>query len=114
MTNTGAGASVAVAASRAAEQKVIRALRDCAATEPDFAVELPRRGLSDAALRRLMRAGVVVQADEGRLWLDEQELEQWRAGRRSRVLLILLAVLTLAAITLAIGWAAGWAGPVAP
>lgn len=106
MTNAG-GASVALAASRAAERRVLRALQDQGATGPDRAAPLVVRAPSGAALRRLVRARVVVEAGEGRYWVDADRLDAWRIERRSRVMLVLLAVLTAVAIVLAIAWARG-------
>lgn len=100
MSNSG-GAVVAMAASRRAERKVVEALRAQGATHPGGAAPLAVRGMSARAMRRLARGRVIHAVTSGGAeiwWLDEAAYEQFRSDRRSRALLMVLAVLVVIAL----------------
>ena len=84
---------MAVPVAAKAARSVTRALLASGADRPETAQPLdalsfPRR----RALERLLRAGVVREADGGRYWLDGAAYERWRAARLGRVMWVLLVV----------------------
>lgn len=105
MTNTGSTAAVAIAASRRAERRIIESLKGQGATDSAHAAPLTPRAFSDAAIRRLSRAGAIIAAGEDRWWVNEAAYDQFRSGRRTRALLAVLAVLVVIALIAAVGLA---------
>lgn len=103
MTTTG-GAAVAIAVSRRAERRLIETLKEQNATGRDAAVPLAVSGRSARALRRLAAARVVIAVKTGgseTWWLDETAYERFRGDRRSRGLLVVLALLVVVALVAA-------------
>lgn len=105
---TSTGAAVVIAASRRAEKRLVETLRNQGATSAGAAVPLAASGRSARALRRLAAARVlhsIKSSGTETWWLDETAWDQFRGERRSRALLIVLAVLVvialIAAMTLA-------------
>jgi len=94
---------MAVPVSAKAEHRVTRELIAAGADGPMTAQ--PLDGLSFArgrALHRLVRAGVVREAQGGRYWLDGAAYERWRAARVQRVMwvLVMMGVLFVVLIVL--------------
>ncbi|HEV7590812.1 MAG TPA: hypothetical protein VGO40_22065 [Longimicrobium sp.] len=73
-----------------AEHRVIRGLRDAGATGPDTAGSVANeRPLDGRALERLIAAGAVRAAGDGRYFLDLDAYQAYRGERRKRALTIL-------------------------
>lgn len=112
MTYSGGATAAAIAASKRAERKVVEALRSQGATNPGNAAPLAVNGLSARALRRLARGRVIHAIKSGGAetwWLDEAAYEQFRSDRRSRALLMVLAVLVVIALIAALRLGQIWA-----
>ena len=100
MTNT--GGAVVVAAARGAERRLARALREQGATSADRAVPLAAdRPGGRMAMRRLVRAGAIREAD-GRHWLDEPAYEALLDARRVRIVFALIVALLILAAALGV------------
>ena len=87
---------MAVPVSAKAARRITRELISAGADGPLTAQPLDRLSLArERALRRLVRAGVVREAQGGRYWLDGAAYERWHATRMRRVMwvLVLMGVL---------------------
>lgn len=84
---------------------LIRRFATLAATSAGSALPLTslrrRRG---PIFRRLERQGFIGTAGANRYYRDQESYRKWRATRRKRALLVLIAV----AVALAAAWFAGW------
>ncbi|WGM45707.1 Succinyl-diaminopimelate desuccinylase [Brevundimonas sp. NIBR10] len=98
------GSSGAVAAmSLQAEKRITQALRDAGAVSPDTAIALaPGRLIQRGALRRLVRRSAVVEAGEGRYWLDDPAYQEMRNTRSSRAILLLFGLAAVLVIGAAV------------
>lgn len=94
MSNTGAAAAIAIAASRRAERQIVQILLAQGATGRDTAVSLEGQKIRRRALNRLLLGGGVREAD-GRYWLDEAGLKRFSGYRRGRAVVLVLVVLIL-------------------
>ena len=86
-----------------AERRITRTLLAEGADGPATAQPLDVSFVRRRALRRLVGAGVVREAEPGRYWLDGAAYEAWRAARLSRVLWMLMVVGVLLAVGIVIG-----------
>jgi hypothetical protein len=96
-----ATAAPAIAAAVAAAQRRIAArFTDEGATSPAAAIAPfePERHIERKVLARLRKNGVVCEAAEGRLWLDEEKLATYMAKRRRRALTMIVGVIAAAAV----------------
>jgi hypothetical protein len=97
----GAGVSVVMAA----EHKLVKRLRRERATSPDAAIEIPRLGsLTRWRIARLRSAGVVVENESGRMYLDEGA---YVALRKRRVVVAVSLALTAVGVVVVVHH---WAG----
>ena len=98
------GASVAIAAMRMKEEKVLDQFRVAGATSPATAKTEGDLGVTDSrALNRLRRQAIIREAAPGRLYLDEEVLKAVRRRRLRLVwMLLVIVLLVLAAIELGI------------
>ncbi|HET7229512.1 MAG TPA: hypothetical protein VFJ16_05885 [Longimicrobium sp.] len=95
---------MAVPAAAKAARKITRGLMAAGADRP--ATAQPLDGLSfvrGRALRRLLRAGVVREAEGGRYWLDGAAYEAWHARRMHRAMWMLLFMGVLFAVLVVLG-----------
>jgi hypothetical protein len=75
-----------------AERRITRALLAEGADGPATAQPLEVSFVRRRALKRLVRHGVVHEAEPGRYWIDSAAYESWRAARLNRVLWMLMIV----------------------
>jgi hypothetical protein len=88
------------------QKKIVGALREAGATSADRAVPAATLAIHQGLAFRLLRGhGVLREAGDGRLYLDESRWEALRARRRRIALAILGAVLVTASLVML--WAAG-------
>lgn len=100
---SGSGGAVAVAMARRAERMIIETLRQHGAVSTDRAVPLsPGRHLGRAALRRLVRRQAVRENGD-RYWLDENEWENLREGRRVSAVIALFVLAAIIVVAAAFG-----------
>jgi hypothetical protein len=86
-----------------AERRITRALLAEGADGPATAQPLEVSFVRRRALKRLVRHGVVREAEPGRYWLDGAAYDAWRAARLSRVLWMLMVVGVLLAVGIVLG-----------
>lgn len=80
----------------AAERRVIDSLRNAGAVTPMAAVQRFELGdIPEGRFHRLIEAGVIREVGKGRYFLDEPSLENFRAARRQRALVLLVFWLLL-------------------
>jgi len=90
---------MAVPVSAEAAGMITRELMSSGADGPMTARPLDRLSFArQRALRRLLRAGVVREAQGGRYWLDIATYEAWRARRMQRGMWVLLLMGVLFAV----------------
>ena len=99
--------TVAAAAGMALKQKkIVRAFRDAGATSADRAATAAGLAIHQGVAFRILRGhGVLREAGDGRLYLDESAWEALRA-RRLRIALAILGTFLVAA-AVAFLWTAG-------
>jgi hypothetical protein len=88
----------------AARRRLIARFRDAGAISE--ATAIPHSGgrlIERRLFERMRRAGVILDADGGRYWLDEGRAAKWNADRRKRGLVAAAALLTAGAIALGFG-----------
>jgi len=111
---SGSGGAVAVAMARRAERMIIETLRQHGAVSTDRAVPLsPGRHLGRAALRRLVRRQAVRENGD-RYWLDENEWENLREGRRVSAVIALFVLAAIIIVAAAFGAFRAQAQTIAP
>lgn len=97
---------IIVAASQAAERRMLERLQQAGASAPERAVAesaLDLAAAERAALARYRVKQLVREGEDGRLWLDEGALEAYRArarasGRRALLVLVATALLVVAVV----------------
>ncbi|WP_421730702.1 M20/M25/M40 family metallo-hydrolase [Brevundimonas sp.] len=112
-TGTNSAATMAAVRIRS-ERRIVRTLREAGAHAPDTAAALPVGRLpARGVLRTLVKRKAVVEAGEGRFWLDEAAYEEHRNLRRSRLFLSLfgIAAVVIIAATVTIAKADTPSGP---
>jgi hypothetical protein len=91
------GATAVAAIAMRAERHLIAHLRDAGATTPERATPLPpMHHLGRRRLTRLVGARVIHETRTG-YWLDEPAYQNYRADRRT-ILLVLLGILSTVAV----------------
>lgn len=79
------------AASRRADNRVVRALREAGATSEEAAVAFtPANGMEERALQRLLASGAVKPGRRDSYWLDLERLRELRHALMRLVAMILL------------------------
>jgi len=94
MSNTGAAAAIAIAASRRAERQIVEILRSRGAMDAGTAVSLEGHRFKRRALNRLVQGGGV-RAVDSRYWLDDIGLKRFSRYRRVRAIVLIVAVIII-------------------
>lgn len=94
MSNTGAAAAIAIAASRRAERQIVEILRAQGAIDAGTAVSLEGCRFKRRALNRLVKGGGIRVVDS-RYWLDDVGLKRFSRYRRVRAIVLIVAVIII-------------------